>query len=291
MTNSKAEGLPQQAGKVSGAALHKVKRWRWVHEDTMPDETTLLDFQFGKYRFDFLWRPKKNAARLFVIFSGDAMRKQNNPPVFQRWSWAEHFPGNCIFVSDPALYLNEKIGLGWYSGDKNCDFLKVISVLVDEVVSRLGISSSNVYSYGSSGGGFAAIRLAHFLPKLKAVAVNPQTQICQFEYPSVDRYLSLCFGIKSRAEAERLYSERFNLCTQANFFRDRKIFYVQNELDTHHLEVHYKAFCDALCIPAEHDIGHPTFKRYHFSHPDGHRKAETREVFVELMRQIEKGEF
>ncbi len=291
MDQSMTYDLPLQAGKISGASLNEIRRWRWTHGGAMPDKSALLDYQFGDFRFDFLWQPKPDSNRLFLIFSGDAMRKKNDPPVFQRWSWAPYFPGNCLFVSDPALYISEKIGLAWYSGVRRCDFLKVISVLVDEVIETLRIDVQNVYSYGSSGGGFAALRLACFSTNVKPIAINPQTQICQYEYRSVERYLQKCLNVQSRHDGELLFSERLNLCNHSSLLSERRIFYIQNVLDTHHVDVHYKPFCESMGVSTEHDLEHPTFKRYHFSHPDGHRKAETREVFIELMTQIEKGKF
>lgn len=282
---------PKHAGKTSAEKLQSVPRWRWMHSGTLPETATLLDFHFGNHRFDFLWNPKHGAERLFVLFSGDALRAKNNPPVFQRWSWSRFFPGHCLFVSDPALYASDKISLAWYSGARDCDYLKVIACIVDEVCARLAVSADSVYAYGSSGGGFAAIRLLHFLHKANAIAINPQTRVCEYEYRSVERYLSALLGASGRNEGEEKFAERLNLCKYAKFLKGRKIFYVQNEADVHHVNMHYQPFCEALGFQAEHDLNHKHFKRYHFSHPDGHKRAEPPEVFLEIVSRIESGNF
>ena len=285
--------IPLRSGKVSADRLKNCEKLTLeaFALRNIPKRLTLLKFHHGCYEFDFLWSPKASSSRLFVIFSGDALRKRNNPPVFQRWRWAEYFTGHCLYVSDPALHLSTRLGLGWYSGTRDCDFLKLISVFVDGLSAGLNISPTNVYSYGSSGGGFAALRLMHTLPRANAIVINPQTSICRFEFSSVERYLKVCYGIASREQAQKNFPERLDLTAFPQFLSGRKIMFVQNKLDPHHYDSHYVPLCKAMQVEAMHDPDNPVFSQVHFEHEGGHRKAETAEIFGNLMQRIENGEF
>lgn len=67
--------------------------------------------------------------------------------------------------------------------------------------------------------------------------------------------------------------------------------FVQNKLDPHHYDIHYVPLCKAMQVEAMHDPDNPVFSQVHFEHEGGHRKAETAEIFGNLMQRIENGEF
>lgn len=94
------------AGKTSLDELRALPRSEWHEGANLPLEgPELFHSTRAGLTYDLLWSPKPGAKRLFVLFSGDAMRSKNNPPVFQRWSWAPQFPGHCLYVSDPTLLM------------------------------------------------------------------------------------------------------------------------------------------------------------------------------------------
>ncbi|WP_218240971.1 hypothetical protein, partial [Pseudomonas sp. 2822-17] len=55
----------------------------------------LYTYKYEGFEYDFLYKPSQEK-RLFVLLSGSANRSKFTPPVFQRWSWAEYFPGHCL---------------------------------------------------------------------------------------------------------------------------------------------------------------------------------------------------
>lgn len=114
--------IPKAAGKVSLSSLSHIPQFEINDQINCDLKTpTLYLEKEGKHRIDYLWQPNLEHDRLFVLFSGNAMRSKNDPPVFQRWSWSKHFPGSCLYVSDPSLYLSKDIGLAWYSGADTFD--------------------------------------------------------------------------------------------------------------------------------------------------------------------------
>ena len=66
------------------------------------------------------------------------------------------------------------------------------------------------------------------------------------------------------------------------------IIYIQNELDTHHMQEHYGPFALSMGYEATANETEGMFRRLHFSHEGGHRKAETPEVFTQAMAILEQ---
>lgn len=281
--------IPKFSGKVSLANLDEVSKAEWA--GVPAQDSCVYHHDEDGLRYDFLWRPAPGSDKIFILFSGDAMRKDNDPPVFQRWSWAPHFPGHCLYFSDPSLYLNEKMGLAWYAGTEKIDVQAVIVEIIRGFLAKLGLNEENVYGYGSSGGGFATLRLLHFMPKAAAIAINPQTSVCRYEYKNVERYLDVCFNGRSREEALRDFPERLDLTSTPERLRGKRVAIIQNLLDTHHYEEHFKPLCAKLGTGFEHDPQDPALRRILFSHEGGHKKAETQEAFDAIIDQVRSGAF
>lgn len=273
--------IPKQSGKVSGTSLADLPRLNLnAGAQVSPSDTALLECVSGGHRFDYLWKPKPGAKRLFVLFSGDAMRKSYNPPVFQRWSWADHFPGHCLYVSDPMLYMSRDLGLTWYAGTADLDPMEVIIRRVQAMLPLVGLTAENVVAYGSSGGGFAALRMASMMEGATAIAINPQTNIAKYERRSPDRYAKICLKRADRHEALADFPMRMNLLCHADRLAQRRIIVIQNLMDTHHHSEHYLPFCAAMGATGDENRDTGTFRRILFSHEGGHGKAETPEAFT-----------
>ena len=278
--------LPERSGKTSAKGLHDVSKVSGTVDDINLSEKVLFSFEHQKHRFDFLWNPKPGAKRIFVLFSGDAQRSKNEPPVFQRWSWSDHFPGHCLYISDPSLHLNNKIGLAWYTGDSDYDPNYVIKDTIEFICRQLHISNDNITSYGSSGGGFAALRLGRVMPEINIICINPQTVITEYHQKSVERYITACFNEKDRKSALLKFPDRMSILSDTKFLKNRKVVYIQNVEDTHHYEKHYLPFCDVMNIEPGKNSCDDNINSILFSHNGGHAKAETPEVFAEAMKII-----
>jgi len=286
------DNIPSRGGKISLSRLQDLPVARIASPDEIALDTPIVIRIDDKgFRFDYLWHPSTtHPERLFILFSGDARRKKNPPPVFQRWSWASFFPGNCLFVSDPMLFCHESLGLCWYAGNHTYDPLNAIASFVAALQHRLAVPSDQVYAYGSSGGGFASIRFLHFYPSAKSVAINPQTDITVFEYDSVERYLNRCFEGLSRAAALESFPSRLSLLTNAQQLQHRQILLAQNLLDPHHYEKHYKPLCAAMGASVDQHLDGQGLKTLLFRQKGGHKKAEGAGVFTQIVKMIESGE-
>lgn len=271
--------IPRGSLKNPASDLKNMPRLSYKTTGDLINIPALYKHHAGGHIYDFLFSPNAGTKKLFVLFSGDAMRKKYDPPVFQRWKWAEAFPGHCLYISDPALYLDEKLGLAWYAGNKDFDPMTVISRLITDIATTMGVPADGIVTYGSSGGGFAALRALTFLPQATAVPVNPQTDITQYEFKNVERYTEIAFGTRDRGEALKL-APRLSLFNAMNVLRSRRIIYMQNSTDTHHLNEHFIPFRDMLGPDAKN------FEAIIFDVDGGHGAAEPQEAFDRAMKII-----
>ena len=245
----------------------------------------LYTFSDGPLTYDFIYSPSSES-RLFVLLAGSSDRKKYQAPLFQRWLWADAFPGHCLCIADPSLRLNSKLNLAWYFGVGDRPTIPTIATLVRNVASSLGIAANDVFAYASSGGAFAALQLALLLPEMTTVAINPQTDVTRYEYMPA-RFPSVCLLEEDLEVARARYGSRLSLVKVADQLATRRILYLQNRADKHHMRVHFAPLWSAMGMGSlEESKGHvvPLL----FDHPGGHGAAEPRERFPEFIaRAIE----
>lgn len=260
-------------GKVSLRSLGNIRKHIFDFDGPLSCEPTHYFCDLDGIRYDSLWQPRNNAKQLYVFFSGDANREKYTPPVFQRWKWAKRFPAACLFISDPTLACHEKLGLAWYCGTQTFDPMSTIARIIDSVARRMGISASQVVLYGSSGGGFAALRMLSQNSEYSAVSINPQVIISRYR-KQADRYFSYAFPDLKREDVIETYRSRLNLLETGVDFLNRRILLCQNVSDAHHYEQHFRALTEHVGINLEDNILTGTFQTLLFDNPNGHAKAE-----------------
>jgi hypothetical protein len=148
--------------------------------------------------------------------------------------------------SDPALALDASLGLAWHYG---CDgiLLQAITVSIVKKLQTI-LHAPRVVTWGGSGGGFAAIRVAKDIPNSIVFAWNPQTDIAKYEPGHVMRYLRSAFPTIAADGSLPSDREQFpSLCTDE--FREGYkgcIFYFQERTDWH-VDTHLKPFLASFC--------------------------------------------
>lgn len=176
--------------------------------------------------------------RLFVVFNGAVDLSKTHYPYYQRWSWSDKFPGNVLYIADPLINAHkiDNLTLGWYMGGREFLLDQIIARFVAKVAHELNCEG-RVISYGSSGGGFASLKLAQNSPDVFAVAVNPQTDILKYHEPSVDRYLNLAWRMRI-ADLSQLDRDRLRIAS----FENSQCLIIQNTEDVFHLKHHFETF-------------------------------------------------
>ena len=273
-----------KAKKTSIKHLDSVPRHTWGGpEDLDVQERGLYTEHFEGEQYDFIFAPKPETKRLIVFFSGDARRTTFEPPVFLRWSWASKFPASCLYFSDPALYQQSDLGLAWYAGNSRGDYLAHIADVVRDVAKTIGADDGQVFSYGSSGGGFAALRFARYYEGLQVIAINPQTDLWKYPVKWTDRMSNACYGAENLAGVPEDHQYKFSALDAEVAAGARSIFLAQNVQDTDHFDHHFTPFKDYM-----ESIGQTAkLTSREFSDESGHAGAENQETFDSILERFQ----
>jgi len=112
---------------------------------------------------------------MVVALHGATDRAKTTLPRFEWLRTLLDFNVSCVFFSDPALHLSERIQLAWYTGWDGVDCHAEIANETRRIASFLGVE--RVVFTGASGGGFAALQSSALVDESLVLAFNAQTDI------------------------------------------------------------------------------------------------------------------
>lgn len=211
---------------------------------------------------------------LFVMLNG-AVDRAKPLPVFARWNWGKILGGHVLAICDPTLYLDEKLRLGWFVGNRSIEPMKALLRTVEIVRFQLGIDDTRVIFYGSSGGGFASIIAAASRPVGRAMVVNPQTDINNY-YPEHVQQIAKVFASNWTPDQCRThYPLRWSVLEAIEAAKliknDLRIVYAQNLHDSGHYSRHFSPFCTATSSPIDGGTSvDGQILTYVYNSPEGH---------------------
>lgn len=182
-----------------------------------------------------------------VFFHAALTGKKYTYPVFTGAGVSAELPTNRIFIADPSLYLSDELFLGWYAGNHKQPRLQYV---IRGILNHLVPAGQKMVTFGSSGGGFAALYYAAHRDNSVAVPVNPQTNLANYNRAAVERYARLAWGLSGGQALKKIPA--VTDLTRTYRAPGKKAFYVQNTNDRTHMQGHYSPFMDAL--PAGHDV-------------------------------------
>ena len=197
---------------------------------------------------------RKRGNRLFVIFGGAVPERSKAVlPRFSRFTWAPDFPGPILCIADPTLLLGAQLRLGWYFGRADADATTGLAIVVEAFAKALGLGRSQIVTYGSSGGGFAAMQVAARIGEgATAIAINAQTNALDYaQEKTVEEFLSVCTGGMEKEAAQAHFGDRLSLVKvwQTPSSARARCLLLQNRCDHHHHDDHLLPFAAALGLP------------------------------------------
>lgn len=252
-----------------------------------PREIQRIDIPIGPLTYNLLTAPKRGR-RLYVLLRGAEGDRGRVPlPRFSRFSWRDAFGDTVVCIADPTLQLDADLRLGWYFGSREHDAIEQLAHIVVALCGVYRIAIEDVYAYGSSGGGFAALQLARRLGRgATAIAINPQTDV--LEYPlkrSVDAFTTVAFGSRDHAAARRGFAAR--LSVRESWFQppagEARCLFVQNSVDRDHYRGHFRPFADLMGIPDNGSSADGRMGSIVYNHPSGHA-AEPQEMLPRILQ-------
>ncbi len=157
-----------------------------------------------EYPIDILldYTPEKPTV---FIWKGNTRRRPSiKMPIFVGFSMIKKSDATRISISDPTMYLNDRLGLAWYAGSPSFKFQNTITSIVKHIGNYL---KGKIVHTGGSGGGFAALYYSKINKGSLAIPFNPQVNFLDYEVNAVKHYLKSTIGTTDIEEAKRNLSK------------------------------------------------------------------------------------
>ena len=258
--------------------LHIYESWQCVLDSS---STCRLHFEEKNLKYDYLIRPSQSDD-LIIFFPAALEREKYQVPYFYRWTYCENLSENVICVSDPTLYLDQKILGGWFIGNKNTWALPEVLKHIENYATNKNIKK--IIFCGSSLGGFASIIAAQYFESIyrnkfsvRFIAENPQISLLEYKWINHIKLLAeLVFNVDDLAKLPNEMLQRFSI----KIFLNSNIFLANGlaifkESDEHHFNVQQKLLASLsasqinfIIIPTHFDsTGHTPISQplFHYS--------------------------
>lgn len=226
-----------------------------------------------------LLKRKNDSDKLFIFFNGAVTiaTQKKYYPYFSRVSWSDKFNGHCLYIYDKSLDMAEDYTLGWYRGGE-ISLHDIYLELIKKFSEKLNVKYENIYFYGSSGGGFAALKFSESFPLSTAIAINPQIKCLNYGLKAaVDKFKSVYHNHNNSSSVE-VNPDKF-------YKNGSKMILVQNIQDVPHYENHFKPFWSHFAKtsqPVDYDNWNQAIL---YDHESGHG-GEPKEVLDEILKLI-----
>lgn len=189
-------------------------------------EVTIYDYELNNYKiqndymyvlrvikdnvpYEYLINRRSNNDKLIVFHNGAVAEGNVTVPVFQRHSWAQSLKTSSVFCMDPTLYINGFLQVGWGIGKNENYYLENSSLILKEIIQKMGIRFEDTAIYGTSAGGYLSIITGLYVKGAKVVADNAQLDVRNWIFKdALDSVITFCFDNISSALK---YNERFNV--------------------------------------------------------------------------------
>ena len=221
-------------------------------------DDTVLDFCVKKdgIKLECRLNNKINSNNYLVVTPNGAVdRNKYTLPVFARWNYHSILNSPILSISDPALFLDDNLRIGWFSGTKDLDITQFTIDVVEKVAAKLGIAKERIIFWGSSSGGFASILLASKIDGANFVCINGQSTIINFHKSHIDDYRKIFDKSKTTEELIESYPSRWSAIHSLQSSYDRgmktKGVIVQNTVDENHYVKQYTPFCEHFNLPIQ----------------------------------------
>lgn len=185
----------------------------------------------------FFLHLKKDAKKLIVLLPG-ASNRSNGHLDFQRHSWSEDFKGFSVLAfSDPSIKQCNDLKIGWFQYSSSLSGFDLAVPCITAISKSQNINNSSILFFGSSAGGFAALKFGERYEQSAVIAINPQIFLFNYYREYVDQMLVACYPEIEPDEVFRKFSDRLQL----NYERRKGVTVIlQNMSDLHHVERHLK---------------------------------------------------
>ncbi|WP_418909108.1 hypothetical protein [Glutamicibacter endophyticus] len=191
--------------------------------------------------FDFRFIDR-GADTTLISFSAAIPPMFETYPIFSAAPIAENLGLNYLGFSDPAYGGDVNLPTFWHLGVENVESRVLVPSTIDKLLMHKG--PHNLCFFGSSAGGFAALRYAMLYPEAQTVVMNPRINLLNMPkrfpeysaraFPSVDRM-------------DLLAQIPYNLAKAYHELEHGRVRYIQNLEDRNYRLGHFDHFKKAVC--------------------------------------------
>lgn len=156
--------------------------------------------------------------------------------------------GSYVVLHDPALFEHDSLEAGWFFGRKDRDYVKELVPLIERIASALRLSSSDIFFYGGSAGGFSSFHFGACLPGSRVIADIPR--IDMRTYPVVSAAEAACEVAFATPDYHLLPVDLLCRVDVIERFKAQKVvpefLYLQDINDRGHFRSQFSYFMDKL---------------------------------------------
>lgn len=161
----------------------------------------------------FKYLPKKRSKKLYVFFHGAVNQDKTVLPHFVGVGFRKYLDGSTLHFADETLLASKTIRSGFYMGIQS-DLAEEIKGVITDIYNRGGYSQ--VIVFGSSAGGFIALKLAELLQGCSVVVNSPATSVANHSNKKIrDEFFSSVVRLSGLDECS--YFEARRSCLFENF--------------------------------------------------------------------------
>ena len=205
-----------------------------------PSGLVLIDY--GEVELALLVRNRGARATFYGFHAAQSPVQRRPVPYFQGRKIAPRGM-NQVLVTDPSLYLDDEVRVGWFLGNRHCRLVEELPRIMDKLDALMGAQRRLLW--GNSAGGTAALRYAR--EQDVSVVINPQVVLRNFTWSRVQPWLKHGWGIDEYWEG-RAFGEAF--CDLRDMPPRGRIVYCQNMHDDH-VELQLEPLAEVLGVSTE----------------------------------------
>ncbi|WBA10854.1 accessory Sec system protein Asp2 [Salinivibrio kushneri] len=200
-------------------------------------ENIIID---GGDEIAFFYKKETEKPIINIWFPGAYDRKKGERQ-YQRHSWTRSFEGSFLIFDDSTINSDNDLKIGWFQG---CDnrLIEKVKKVIEEAIVFLGFEEHDIRLFGSSAGGFAALKLSEYFKKADALVINPQIYVLNYYKSHVKEMLRYSY----KKNIDELSGD--DISKLSYFYspdREGRIFYFQNTYDVTHIKKHLNKFIEA----------------------------------------------
>jgi hypothetical protein len=199
----------------------------------------------GPVPIDLLLRLKPGCPLVFSFHGNTPRNPDLKLPVFTGLNVTRDLNASFVALSDPSLYLDAELKLGWFAGSSGWNFQTLLKQILMRIVEVA--ETDDVIFFGGSGGGFASLYYAAAVPGSLALVWNPQTDIAAYNPPHVAEYGRVAFGLADHETTKSALPTLID-CNLTRVYEAparNLIVYLQNNTDGHVI-THMRPFLASL---------------------------------------------